>query len=496
MILGLDTRKKQLIFVGYVLTWSVHKLLIHYKSREDLEEQEHEEEGYHHQQGQAAHYRNDDQHHDEQHQNNNLVIVMNMAVLKIVLGVVVYVTREGTFTKLMHQIRKYRWLVVPFMIPSGLYMVVDALALVILSHVDPRTFTMLSSLKIVMMGIVWSTWFNKHITQIQWAGLVCITGGCVLDQAAFIMGHVHTLDSTNHGHHDDYQHGSSSNAVLTSPSKSNITTTLLLPSRTSSSSSWFGPIAARMLILVEIVVVVLAAVYFERLVKRYHQISINVLNMYMYLNSLALGFLYHFLMAIIKYATTTNHPYDHDDKTTATHHNDLASFPSLRMWMLDYEWKYWMVVALSAWGGFLTSLFMKHLDSVRKTIAMACQMVCDAVLAFFVLNIPLKASTVVSSSIVGVGVVFYSYGMRPAKKAKTDERIDRNSRSPSIDVEGGLRPKHKLSQVSLTYRVGRPDGGTLHGTLHADATNRLGAGGQTTAMLRPTSAPTLLHQRT
>jgi len=61
---------------------------------------------------------------------------------------------------------------------------------------------------------------------------------------------------------------------------------------------------------------------------------------------------------------------------------------------------------------------MKRLDSVRKTIGMACQMVSDAALGFLVLNIPLRGFAIVASCVVAGGVILYSKGSDKSTEAK------------------------------------------------------------------------------
>mmetsp|Transcript_22977 Transcript_22977/g.36915 ORF Transcript_22977/g.36915 Transcript_22977/m.36915 type:complete len:93 (+) Transcript_22977:1152-1430(+) len=86
--------------------------------------------------------------------------------------------------------------------------------------------------------------------------------------------------------------------------------------------------------------------------------------------------------------------------------------------MSDYDWKAYVLVLSLSLGGILTSIFMKRLDSVRKTIAMACQMASDAALGFLVLNIPLRGFAIVASCIVAGGVYFYSIGTGKSTETK------------------------------------------------------------------------------
>ena len=89
----------------------------------------------------------------------------------------------------------------PYAMHSLLYTLEDILVLVILSSMDPRTFTLLSSIKLVLMGCVWSVVFDKALSQRQWAGLVIVTVGCFVDHAGYLMNedpheeHLHALEN-------------------------------------------------------------------------------------------------------------------------------------------------------------------------------------------------------------------------------------------------------------------------------------------------------------
>jgi len=212
MILGLDTLDKQLIFSGYVLIFSIAKLSAHAVERNG---------------GRL----------------NKFVVVMECTLLKILLSVGYYVGLEGSLNQLWTQLKRHRRMLLSFMIPSGLYLCVDAINLIALQTIDPRTLTMLGSLKIVCMGVVWSILFQKPLSSLQWAGLCFITVGCALDQFVAMLQEA------------DQQNGESID---------------------DSRSYVISPLFTRVLVMIEIILVVLAAVYFELLVKRNYSLSIVI----------------------------------------------------------------------------------------------------------------------------------------------------------------------------------------------------------------------------
>ena len=67
---------------------------------------------------------------------------------------------------------------------------------------------------------------------------------------------------------------------------------------------------------------------------------------------------------------------------------------------------------------------MKRLDSVRKTIAMALQLIVDGILGVVVLGVPVRVLTIISSGLVAGGVFLYSQGMKPGEKVKVEKSDD------------------------------------------------------------------------
>eukprot|EP00471_Norrisiella_sphaerica_P001853 CAMPEP_0184492864 /NCGR_PEP_ID=MMETSP0113_2-20130426/24432_1 /TAXON_ID=91329 /ORGANISM="Norrisiella sphaerica, Strain BC52" /LENGTH=441 /DNA_ID=CAMNT_0026877879 /DNA_START=194 /DNA_END=1519 /DNA_ORIENTATION=+ len=322
------------------------------------------------------------------------------SLMRMLMSMGYYVAFEGNFRTYISQILKYRHMFFSFMVPSGLYLLVDVIVLTALQAVDPRTLTMLGSLKIVGMGFVWSIFFRRKLSSSQWAGLILISFGCGLDQLLA---------------------AESQNITEKNPQDKNPMVT---------------PLVAKCLILLEIILVIAAAVYFELLVKRHRKLSINVQSFYMYSNSFLLGI-------VFKVAAFVLFPSERDGASES----EGVAYLSLKPWLLGYEWRSVSVVCLLSFGGVLTSVFMKRLDSVRKTIGMACQIVTDAVLGVLILHIPLRAVTVVASTLVAGGVILYSRGINYRK------RVVRSARAQFAEVEDRPHAHHHRRQRPQTTKA-------------------------------------------
>ena len=66
------------------------------------------------------------------------------------------------------------------------------------------------------------------------------------------------------------------------------------------------------------------------------------------------------------------------------------------------------IILLSSTGGIVTGYFLKHLDSIRRTIASAVEVFFCVLAAWLFFDVPITAATVVAAGLVGTGVCLYS----------------------------------------------------------------------------------------
>lgn len=90
-----------------------------------------------------------------------------------------------------------------------------------------------------------------------------------------------------------------------------------------------------------------------------------------------------------------------------------------------------VVMCIMTVAGMITGFFLKHLDSVLKSVAGACEVVVVMVLSAVLFGTSLTCTDILSALMVGVGVVLYS---RPVEVAPQQESTDQQG-TVAIAVE-------------------------------------------------------------
>ncbi|XP_020293281.1 CMP-sialic acid transporter 5 isoform X3 [Pseudomyrmex gracilis] len=81
---------------------------------------------------------------------------------------------------LFHEIKKYKTVLLLYMIPAFLYCLYNNLAFVNLARFDPTSYYVLLQLRVVLTGIIFQVIFNKKLSSIQWFSLLILTVGCMI----------------------------------------------------------------------------------------------------------------------------------------------------------------------------------------------------------------------------------------------------------------------------------------------------------------------------
>lgn len=101
------------------------------------------------------------------------------------------------------------------------------------------------------------------------------------------------------------------------------------------------------------------------------------------------------------------------------------------------------IIVIMSSVGLVTGFFLKHLDSVRKTIASALEVVITMVVSFFVFGVNIDATSLLSAAIVSSGVLLYS---RPVS-ANLSAAVE------VVSKQAGKVPKAIPEAVEMTSSV-------------------------------------------
>ena len=231
---------------------------------------------------------------------------------------------------------------------------------------------MLWQFRIVATGIVYQMLFKRMLSRIQWSSLVLLTFGCVVKQLNY----------------------HSSTTTTTTTTTTTVITTLPILGMLDPSAYLF--------MIIQIFCSCFAGVYTEYLLKD-RKIDLMIQNVFMYINSS--------LFTIILLSSMADL-------------NDIIEFPQL---IFKQQFKLIFVLMSHTYFGLITSLYLKHLNSVFRTFGTAVQITFTAFLSWFALNIPIDFITILSIVIVISALVIY------VKNPIPDQRIAQETSQKELD---------------------------------------------------------------
>eukprot|EP00993_Chasmostoma_nieuportense_P001750 NODE_2602_length_1139_cov_39.880435_g2482_i0.p1 GENE.NODE_2602_length_1139_cov_39.880435_g2482_i0~~NODE_2602_length_1139_cov_39.880435_g2482_i0.p1 ORF type:complete len:360 (-),score=113.19 NODE_2602_length_1139_cov_39.880435_g2482_i0:58-1104(-) len=289
--------------------------------------------------------------------STSLLIFVCLAKLMMALGM--FLRADGGFGEFLTQCKLNGPLFMRYALPALSYVFYDNLTFVNLSLFDPVAYVLLMQLRLVATGLIWSVMFGKGLNRNQWVALALITVGCVVKESgrwweAGAQAHVGT------------------------PGMGKV-------------AAWlFGMV----MILLQICCGVFSSVFNEVLLKKQNSASINTQNCFMYTHS----FLFNLLALVLRQELRS-----------------ALSPDQLRHIFSPYVLPAGLIMASI---GIVTSLFIKHLDSVRKSIASALEIFVDALFSFLLFGIPVGLATAIATFMVAGGVYYYA---QPVEEDKSPE---------------------------------------------------------------------------
>ncbi|RMX70146.1 hypothetical protein DD238_000280 [Peronospora effusa] len=287
---------------------------------------------------------------------NSACAVVLQSLLKFFLASYMYLTSDtqatepliSRFRYMIRQGLEHRNLLLLYFIPSGLYVIYDVLSYINLRAFDAATYFLLLQFRLVVTGVLHQAMFSKRLNRNQWVSLGVTTIGCAIK----------TLGSQD-------------------PNGS----TKLRIHGNGPTSTAYG------LLMVQILSSTFAGVYNEVLLKKQASIPVNLQNVFMYMDSIVCT-----LVMLVLGLTGQ----------TAQEALTTANFSVL---LTPYVLP--MVLMMSGIG-VVTSLFLKQLDSIRKAIASALELVFLPLLSAVFFSQPITLYTVAAVCFVGFGVYIYS----------------------------------------------------------------------------------------
>ncbi|KAF1327737.1 Drug/metabolite transporter, partial [Globisporangium splendens] len=288
------------------------------------------------------------------HFNSTSAVVLQ-SFLKLGIATYMYLTTDAVTAGggaglvarvqlLLQQIVAHRELLWKYFIPSGLYVLYDVLSYVNLRRFDASTYFLLLQFRMVITGMLHQFMFQKQLNRNQWISLAVTTLGCAIKTLG--------SSSSSKGQHETH-----------------------------------ATMFAYGLLIIQMLSSTFAGVYNEVLLKKQAKISFNLQNIFMYMDSIICT------IAMLVLGLTGQ---------------SFAQVITPSEIAVLFSWYVLPMVLIMSFIGVVTSLFLKVLDSVRKAIASALELVFLPLLSTILFGAPLTLSMVVSVVFVASGVYIYS----------------------------------------------------------------------------------------
>lgn len=353
---------------------------------------------------------------------NGATAVLLQSLVKIILSTALFLRQDGPPKLLVARAVEHRRVFLLYAIPASLYAGYDILSYVNLRRLDPPTYFLLLQLRLGVTALVHQFMFRTRLNRNQWIAVVATTLGCAIKTIG---------DSTN---------TSTTTSTNTAAAEDN-----------NSNASVYG------LVLVQILCGTIAGVYNELLLKNQSAIPLNLQNIFMYCNSVLSLFV--ILTCGLAGRQTLGEAIRWSNFKIMFHPTVLA------------------MISIMSCVGVVTSVFLKLLDSVRKAIASALELVVMPVFFAALFGIPVGLNLACAVAMVSSGIYLYSVPVKETTTAAAvtggtvvggvvvdamindnDDIVDEMDAERGRDGFGGAPssgPRGKNSSVSIRTRTSR-----------------------------------------
>lgn len=89
-------------------------------------------------------------------------------------------------------------------------------------------------------------------------------------------------------------------------------------------------------------------------------------------------------------------------------YSNIFSISFLYFFITNFQFQVLLVICNGALAGIVTSFFLKHLNSILKTIAAAIELIFVAILSWIFFSVSIKINTMISIFLISVSIILYS----------------------------------------------------------------------------------------
>jgi len=280
---------------------------------------------------------------------NTVTVVLLTKMSKLVMSSLAYL-KESSLSSLVNSVSKYKYVLLLYLAPAGLYCLYNNLSFLSLTYFNPTTYFMFMQIRLLLTGVIYQIFFRKQLSVKQWISLLILTVGCIVHA-----GGVHSTGDSPSGSGD----------------KGN--------------NNIFQLGLGLTFILIQVLCSVIAGVYNEFIIKgEGADIHIMIQNVFMYLDSIICN------VALLSVKGEL-----------------FSAFTASSLESINNPLVLILIINNSVLG-IVTSLFLKKLNSILKAFASALELIITAVLSVPILGIPLTLNTMVALILISVAVIMYA----------------------------------------------------------------------------------------
>ena len=351
--------KRLAVISSYIFIWTAFYLLVHYtgKDNDDMPSS-----------ASLRHLR-------------SAIFVICVEVIKILLSCFLYLKANPSSHKLssLPQLLKSDNLVMKYLPVALLYAIYNNLMFFNLSSNNPTVYLVISSSRLVMTTVVWQMHFKTHVTAVKKGAVILITCG-MLVKDIIERGGVSDLDS----------------ATVSSSSSFNL-----------------AGIGGLFLIVFQMSCSVSAGVYNEKLLKHV-KCDQNVQNIALYVNSIGVNLLVVLAMQI-KIVVSGEGGMNSGGGVGSMLANHLYILKTLVASTSSV-----LIIFTLATAGIMSSLILRHENSVTKGVASASEIPLTTVIEYCYFGQVYQAPEILGVMLVTLGTVVYSLPASSTKNEHTE----------------------------------------------------------------------------
>ena len=365
VFLGLDTVLKNVVFWGYITLWVSYTLLVY---------------GF----------------RKQRPTYNFSAVATLIEFTKLLASILLYLKNDrATSTVTLTELRP---IFIRYMLPALLYAASNNLQYVVLSLTDPATAMLLANMRILLTAVLWRLVFHKVIPLHKWDALGMITLGCA------VKGYAKWDDSRLQA-----EVGGAGSEV-----------------GSGGSGDGSGFLVVLGFIFVQMLFATIAGICMEFWLKGFKHVSVNLQNCCMYVNCMAGNVVIMLLLQHRSSSSTTPLSTPLSTPSTLSHHLSLSPSFVEEFSIIVSDPMSVCVILLGSATGMSTGFFLRHLDSVRKTIAGSLELVALPFVSMLLFGTEVDAGTVLAVVLVTRGSMLYSTTVVPAVGTVTAKKKEKN----------------------------------------------------------------------